>query len=240
MKTLNISLKLTMLLVTVVVMTSCNSYKHSYRESNIPNKKVNVADKVGVELEMDESKVIRATTTRRHASVQDAKDEAYYNAITQNNIHVLVDPIYKVTTSGKILIFGGKSTAEVIGFAGMYKNARSYQEILDEEKADEIEKEQARFDAALANMKKLKEDGTLKQSNSESVDPSACGKNCVVTKTSTETSIVDEYKAFVSGVKDPSSVGGGSNASNDDAVVEESEDDEPKKKGLFGFFKRKK
>lgn len=227
-----------MLLTTIVVMSSCNSYKHSYRESNIPDRKVNVADKIGVELEMDESKVIRASTTRRHSSVQDAKDEAYYNAITQNNIHVLVDPIYKVTTSGKILIFGGKSTAEVMGFAGYYKNPRSFEAIEDERKAEDIEKEQARMDEALANMKELKEAGAIKQNTSETVSKDVCGKsNCVITKTSTETSLVDEYENFIKGVDDPSSVSSAAEEA-EEANEAADEDEAPKKKGFFGFFKK--
>jgi hypothetical protein len=206
MYNLNNIIKTTVVLSAVVLLTSCNTYKHSYRQSNIPDTKVNVADKIAVELEMDESKVIRATTTHRHASVQDAKDEAYYNAITQNNIHVLVDPVYRVTTAGKILIFGGKSTAEVIGFAGYYRNPQSLTELEDARKAEKNAEDQEKLDAALANMKMLKDAGAIVQNTSQTATSDVCGKkNCVITKESEETSLVDAYNEFVKGVEDPSS-----------------------------------
>ena len=52
-------------------------------------------------------------------------EEAYFNAIIENNIDVLVDPIYSVsTTKGFLFFFGGKSEATVNGYAGYYHNAR--------------------------------------------------------------------------------------------------------------------
>lgn len=89
-------------------------------------KSVVIADKIGVELTVDENKVIQASSSKRHRSPNDAKDEAYFNAIVNNNIHVLVDPIYKTETTARILIFGGKSTSIVTGFAGYYKNPKSF------------------------------------------------------------------------------------------------------------------
>jgi hypothetical protein len=50
---------------------------------------------------------------------EDAKNEAYYNAITRNNVHVLVDPIYSVTQGGD-----KKWTAIVSGFGARYTNVR--------------------------------------------------------------------------------------------------------------------
>ena len=119
-------------LVTIGSTTSCSSYKHSYRLSEIPEKSVVIADKICVELRVDENKVIQASSAKRHKSPTDAKNEAYYNAIVNNNIHVLVDPIYKTQTSARILIFGGKSTSTVTGFAGYYENPRSFKEVKDE------------------------------------------------------------------------------------------------------------
>ncbi len=81
---------------------SCSFSKHSFRVSEIPDKNVVVADKISVELRVDENKVIQASSSRSHKSAQDAKNEAYYNAITNNNIHVLVDPLYHTVTSAKI------------------------------------------------------------------------------------------------------------------------------------------
>lgn len=207
------------------IFTSCSSYKHTSRLSQIPEKQVVIADKVGVELRVDDTKTIQATSTKKHASPQDAKDEAYYNAIVSNNIHVLVDPIYKIQTTARILGFGGKSTATVTGFAGYYINAKSYKEIKDQLEAEEIKAKQDAFDLALKEMKQLKDDGIIKQnttvtsSDSKTTNLDAVGKlqeltlnnlnvevEYEVTKTTETSSLVDEYENFIKGVKNPSSV----------------------------------
>ncbi len=199
--------ELLFLVLSVVILSSCDTYKHSYRQSNIPDQKVKVADKIGVELVMDDKKIITATSSHRHGSEKAAKDEAYFMAITQNDIHVLVDPIYKVTTSSKILIFGGKSTAEVTGFAGYYRNPRSFQQIQDELNTEKLAREDAELKNALANMQRLKNEGVIAQNAVESSSTQVYGKNNIlIKKTTQETSLVDEYISFVQGVKDPSSV----------------------------------
>jgi hypothetical protein len=216
------------ILVFTGITTSCSSYKHTHRLSQIPEKNVVIADKVGVELRIDENKVVQATTTKRHSSPNDAKDEAYYNAIVNNNIHVLVDPIYRVQTSARILIFGGKSTATVSGFAGYYQNPRSYKEIQDEQAAIDSKAKQDAIELGIKQMKQLKDDGIIKQqttvsmSESEKEDKSVLDKvtelslngnveldvfhsveEYEVTKTTETTSLVDEYIEFLNGVKDP-------------------------------------
>jgi hypothetical protein len=70
-----------------------------------------------------EFKVITATSNKRHKDIDLAKDEAYFNAIVDNQIDVLVDPIYTIKKRGRILFFfGGYAEAKVVGFAGYYKN----------------------------------------------------------------------------------------------------------------------
>ena len=70
-----------------------------------------------------EFKVITATSNKTHKDINLAKDEAYFNAIVDNQIDVLVDPIYTIKKRGRILFFfGGYVEAKVVGFAGYYKN----------------------------------------------------------------------------------------------------------------------
>lgn len=213
-------------LVTIVASSSCASSKHSHRISQIADKNVTIADKIGVELKIDENKVIQASSTRSHKSSSDAKDEAYYNAITNNNIHVLVDPIYKTITAPKILFFGGKSRSTVTGFAGYYENPRSYKEITDELESEKTKKDQESFDLAIKQMKQLKDDGIIKTSTSsnvstekivnidkisnlESLHLTALNVEVEydVTKSTITSSLVDEYKQYLKGVENPSSVG---------------------------------
>ena len=213
-------------LLLVVSTSSCSSSKHSHRISQIPEKSVVIADKIGVELRVDENKIIKASTSRSHKSAEDAKNEAYYNAITNNNIHVLVDPIYKTITGPKILIFGGKSTSTVTGFAGYYENPRSYKEIKDELDAEKLKKDQDAYDLAIKQMKQLKEDGIIKTNttsemssdkivnldkinNLESLELTALNVEVEyeLTKTTKTSSLVDEYKDYLKGVDNPASVG---------------------------------
>lgn len=244
-------------LVTIGSTTSCSSYKHSHRISEIPEKSVVIADKIGVELKVDENKVIQASSNKRHKSPGDAKNEAYFNAIVNNNIHVLVDPIYKTQTSARILIFGGKSTSTVTGFAGYYENPRSFKEVKDELEAEKTKRDQEAFDLAIKQMKQLKDDGIIKTATTTDV---ASNKTVNVdkidklqsleittlnveaeyelTKTTETTSLVDEYNAFLKGVENPSSVG------IDEGTNDSLSQDEPtsKKGSLLGklmFWKKK-
>jgi hypothetical protein len=71
----------------------------------------------------NEFKVITATSNKNHKDINLAKDEAYFNAVVDNQIDVLVDPIYTIKKRGRILFFfGGFVEVKVVGFAGYYKN----------------------------------------------------------------------------------------------------------------------
>lgn len=189
--------------VLTYVISSCSTYNHSYRVSNIPEQDVNISDKIGVELKIDLTKVIRATSNKQ-GSVKDAKDEAYYKAIIDNQIHVLVDPIYSVQTSSKFLIFGGKSRASVIGFAGYYTNPKPMKQLEAENKAKKDQREQEAYERTVKEMESLVNNKIIDSRTTETSDIScfSCGtgdkaiNSIEITKTSTKTSIVDEYLAF--------------------------------------------
>lgn len=102
---------------------SCKSYKHTHRLVEVErNKEVRAEMQVDVEIVPDFTKRIKGQTNQKHKSQQDAKDEAYFNAIIDNQVDVLVAPIYSVEKTSKILFFfGGKSSAIVHGYAGTYK-----------------------------------------------------------------------------------------------------------------------
>ncbi len=117
----------------VLALTSCKTYSHSSRIVDISTQDV-VADKFVVDVEPNFSNRIKGSSTKKHKVEKSAKDEAYFNAIIDNNVDILVDPIYSVTSTKKILlIFGGKSEATVYGYAGFYKNPRSLTKVKQEE-----------------------------------------------------------------------------------------------------------
>ena len=118
------------LVSSIVFLSSCSSVNHTYRNNFIQNKPV-LASEVIVDVKVDLNKKVESTSSKRK-TVELAKNEAYYKAITENNIDVVVDPIFEVKTSDKILFWGGKSTAKLTGFAGYYVNPRSKIEVIKE------------------------------------------------------------------------------------------------------------
>ena len=118
------------LVSSIVFLSSCSSVNHTFRDNFIQNKPV-VASEVVVDVKVDLNKKVESTSNKRK-TVELAKNEAYYKAIAENNIDVVVDPIFEVKTSDKILFFGGRSTAKLKGFAGYYINPRTKVEAIKE------------------------------------------------------------------------------------------------------------
>jgi len=74
----------------------------------------------------DSLKKITSKSTKKHKSEQLALDEAYFNAIINNEIDVLVNPIYSMNKTKKVLfLFGGNYEAQISGYAGYYKQLNS-------------------------------------------------------------------------------------------------------------------
>ena len=140
----------------VLALSSCKTYSHSSRIVDISTQDV-VADKFVVDVEPNFSKRIKGASTKKHKVEKLAKDEAYFNAIIDNNIDILVDPIYSVTTTKKFLLFfGGKSEATVHGYAGFYKNPRSLNKVKQEE-----------FDTKVANLTSISKIQGIQQETEE-------------------------------------------------------------------------
>ena len=108
--------------VSAAFLTSCVSMKHTYRTQDVQPSGIMVADNYVADLDINFKKSISGETSRQHKSETQAKQEAYFNAISDNNVHVLVDPIYSVSSTKRL--FGSTSTAKVFGFGALYENAR--------------------------------------------------------------------------------------------------------------------
>ena len=105
-------------------LVSCRTYSHSSRDIDLDSKNIE-SNTFVVDVEPNFSNRIKGSSTKKHKVEKSAKEEAYFNAVIENNVDILVDPIYSVTTTKKILlIFGGKSEATVYGYAGFYKNPK--------------------------------------------------------------------------------------------------------------------
>jgi hypothetical protein len=111
-------------LILATTLSSCISYNHSYRlldDASKESRTFEVKDNSVVDLDIDFSSRIKTTSSSEHkgvGQVQKAKEDAYYQAITQAGIDVLVNPVYQIKTVKSI--FGSKSTAVVSGYKGMY------------------------------------------------------------------------------------------------------------------------
>lgn len=210
-------------------MSSCVSYKHSYRMSDVGDTSLSVAGPYVADLDVDFTKTVTASS-KKHATAGQAKNEAYYNAITQNSIHVVVDPIYAVRTARTL--FGAKSSAEITGFTGMYKNARRK----SDDAAGAIEDESTLFNARLANLKKLAE---LKALTEEEVnvyavksggccgdgDKSSSAGPTLLTTTTNKTGLIDSYNKIIgasSSSNSSTALSAGPSASSSDEAVEKS------------------
>ena len=113
----------------LITLLSFGFYAQQYEQDNTHRTIVLqqtdvVAENFVAEIDLGtEFKVITANSNKRHRDINLAKEEAYFNAIVDNQIDVLVDPIYTIKKRGRILFFfGGYVEAKVVGFAGYYKN----------------------------------------------------------------------------------------------------------------------
>lgn len=158
-----------------------------------------VTNKIAVDLKIDLAKTCRGRSGK-HKTVKDAKDEAYYDAIQVNSIHVLVDPIYSVTTTRTL--FGKKSSADVVGFAGYYRNSRSMKSIEDAAKAEQAEKDKVAFASAVKNYKALAAVGGLNSTTEvEKYRLDENCKPCTIYKNESKSKSTDEYFKFISRLK---------------------------------------
>jgi len=186
----------TLPLAAALLLNSCSSYQHSYRVSNIAEENIVVTNKIAVDLKVDLGKTCKGSSGR-HKSVKDAKDAAYYDAIQANSIHVLVDPIYNVQTTRTL--FGQKSSVEVYGFAGYYRNSRSLKSIEDALRAEKIEKDKVAMQSTIKNFKALANIGamtTITEVEKYRIDENC--KPCSIYKTENRTKSSDEFFKFVS------------------------------------------
>ena len=145
------------ILTIVFALTSCSVTKQSYRGVEV-NKKNVITDDIVVDVKVDITKPIKSTSSKRN-SENEARDEAYFKAITENNIDLVIDPIFEVSTSDKFLFFGGKSVAKLSGFAGYYSNPRNKRNAVKELqslKMQEVKSFERLYYPELSGQKKVK------------------------------------------------------------------------------------
>jgi hypothetical protein len=124
---------LSLSIIIAFALSSCSVTNHTYRNVDVNNKNI-IHDGIIVDINVDVNKSIKNSSSKRN-TVDEATSEAYFKAITENNIDIVVDPIFEITTTDKFLFFGGKSIAKLSGLAGYYSNPRKIKDVAQEMKA---------------------------------------------------------------------------------------------------------
>jgi len=181
--------KYLLLALSFAALTSCSTYKHSYRLSEVPQNKIGVTSTV-VDVETDFERKIKASSDRPTTSVQDAKANAYFNAITDNEIDILVDPIYSVKVNRGL--FRTTAKAQVSGYAGTFVNPRSA-----------ADAKQEGYDAKLAALEdflEMKE--IVNEDKPTNIVTTCCGEGKGSSQTMTfngAPALMDQFNSFYNG-----------------------------------------
>lgn len=120
-----------------LMMSSCTTYSYTSRSTSIrPNEMSSRS--LGAEINVDFSRRVTATSDPQILKA-DAINNAQYKCINENNIDVVVDPIYKVEFN----MFQKKAyKVTVVGYAGTYKQVPTGVDAVVEKKysVEDIEK----------------------------------------------------------------------------------------------------
>lgn len=123
------------LLTLTMCLASCSTFQYTSRQTNIDRQDI-VTSPTVVDIRVDYDKRINVTSSRCKTQ-QEAMQQARYEAITQNKIDVVVDPIFKTEYRGH------RYQVTLTGFAGYYTNSRTLYEdvqLLHDINKEDIEK----------------------------------------------------------------------------------------------------
>ena len=191
--------------IFAAILSSCSIKKstHSYRmiEEDLHGKtSVKLANSYEADLDIDFTKEIKGATSESHKSEKLARSEAYYNAITKNGVHVLINPIYKVSQVGEYF------DCNVVGFGAKYSNPRA------SGKEDNEGGEGSELDLKIAQLERFSkiegvQDGLKKSSYTIDTREGCCGEakagsmeygqTNLLHAVDNKSSLVDEFIKFV-------------------------------------------
>lgn len=122
-----------------LILSSCSTYQYTSRQTNIDRMNVTMAPTI-VDVRPDYAKRIEVISNWCKTE-KEAMDECRYNAIINNQIDIVVDPIFKVER--RKAQGPKKYKATLTGFAGYYVNSRTLFEDIEKMKnfsREDIEK----------------------------------------------------------------------------------------------------
>ena len=111
-------------IVSVMFFTSCSSYyKYTSRVAETQTENNIYITPSVVDVRIDFAKKITASSDLQ-ATEDAARENAYYKAIQDNGIDILISPVYELRIESN----GGKAKATVTGYAGYFVNSRTVAE----------------------------------------------------------------------------------------------------------------
>lgn len=127
--------KIVYTLLLTSIMSSCTFYKYTNQDSCEPDRVNTISNNVSltakkdfaVDVRIDLDKIVTGVS-QNHADENDARNEAYYNCIVENDIDLVIDPLFKKITNEAPGIFKmfykNQYRYEIRGYAGYYENPR--------------------------------------------------------------------------------------------------------------------
>ncbi|MBI19023.1 MAG: hypothetical protein CMB73_00415 [Euryarchaeota archaeon] len=127
--------KIVYTLLLTSIMSSCTFYKYTNQDSCEPDRVNTISNNVSltakkdfaVDVRIDLDKIVTGVS-QNHADENDARNEAYYNCIVENDIDLVIDPLFKKITNEAPGIFRmfykNQYRYEIRGYAGYYENPR--------------------------------------------------------------------------------------------------------------------
>lgn len=127
--------KFVYILFLTSIMSSCTFYKYTNQDSCEPDRVNTISNNVSltakkdfaVDVRIDLDKIVTGVS-QNHADENDARNEAYYNCIVENDIDLVIDPLFKKITNEAPGIFKmfykNQYRYEIRGYAGYYENPR--------------------------------------------------------------------------------------------------------------------
>ena len=116
-------------------MSSCTFYKYTNQDTCEPDRvktisndvSLNAKKEFAVDVKIDLDKIVTGVS-QNHLDKNDARNEAYYNCIVENDIDLVIDPLFKLITNEAPGIFKmfykNQYRYEIRGYAGYYENPR--------------------------------------------------------------------------------------------------------------------
>jgi PBP1b-binding outer membrane lipoprotein LpoB len=119
-------LSISIIAIGLLFLTSCSVTKATTRTIHANDTEI-IIKPLLAEVEVDPTKKIKGNASARRMSVEEVKKLAMYDALEKSGADVIIDPIFKITTSGMLRITR-IVTVEVTGFHGKYKNISTIEE----------------------------------------------------------------------------------------------------------------